>query len=103
MAKRDWQIDTQDYETENDFRNAVQMELAGLENIGHRLGGAFVIAPVRVLLEDEHGQPAGVATLAWHIRHENAPAVKPRREQPREEPVLPEADAPAPEPVVAGD
>jgi hypothetical protein len=86
MAQRQWAVLAADYGTEEEFRGAVTEELARLENIGHRLGGAFVATPIRRELEPEersHPQVREHVTDGWVFQYETAPAV---RRQPAREP-----------------
>jgi hypothetical protein len=95
-GKRAWMIYAQEFATDTEFRDAVAAELAGLENIGHRLGGGFVVAPVR----ERHGDD--YVTVAWRFEHVFMPAAR-RQEpelvpEPQEEPERVEVE---PEPVEA--
>jgi hypothetical protein len=85
MAQRQWAVLAADYDTEEEFRGAVTEELARLENIGHRMGGAFISTPIRRELDPEersHPQVREHVTDGWVFQHETAPAV--RRPQPAE-------------------
>jgi hypothetical protein len=78
-APREWIIDAGDYENADEFREAVVAELAGLENIGHRLGGAFTVTPIRMRAPDEE-QPFTGATVyrthGWLFSHVFMPAAR---------------------------
>lgn len=85
MAKRNWTIDSRDYETDSGFRQAVVDELASLENMGHRLGLGFVVAPIRARVN------ASFVTVGWSFRSELVPALQePARAE--EAPLESEAD-----------
>lgn len=78
---REWQISREEFAYEADFRQAVAEELARLENLGHRVGGAVIATPVRVKSDgqvirgiDEY------ETVAWVFQHKFMPAA--RREDP---------------------
>lgn len=88
MAQRQWAIHAVEYEAEEAFRGAVTEELARLENLGHRIGGAFIATPIRRELEPEertHAQVREFVTEGWVFQHDTMPAV--RRQQPAPEPV----------------
>lgn len=91
MAKRNWIIDADDYESEEHFREAVAAELASFELIGHRIGLALTAGPIR----EKVGQT--VVTRGWVFETAAVPlAGQPRPVQrPQPEPVVEE-----PEPVV---
>jgi hypothetical protein len=74
---RQWVISHDDYESEDDFRQAVVSELAGLENLGHRTGGAYIATPIR----QGAGQPHidGVdefEVVAWVFQQQFMPAAR---------------------------
>lgn len=95
MRTREWIINAADYEDEESFRDAVARELAGLENIGHREGGAFVATPIRVELPSRMPPVREFETQAWLFKHEFMPAAR-RAEAPAPDPPAPEAaDLPA--------
>lgn len=78
-SRREWVIDAADYETAEDFREATLGELAGLENIGYRLGGAFTVTPIRVRAPDDEQPFEGVTvyrTRAWLFSHVFMPAAR---------------------------
>ena len=83
QSRREWEIDAQDYETEDAFRGDVAAALAELEVIGHRLGGAFLVAPIRV---QHNGQ---YIVTGWRLRHTGMPAA--REQQPETVPEIVEA------------
>jgi hypothetical protein len=85
-GKRKWLLRLADYDgDEGTFRAAVADELAGLENIGHRLGGGFISSPIREAVESPEGLTEYV-TIGWLFEHAFMPAVK-RRPEPAPEPV----------------
>lgn len=71
---RQWVILETEYDSEEDFRDAVTTELARLENMGHRLGRGFVVTPLR------QGRQLGTVTvydtIGWAFRETFMPAVK---------------------------
>ena len=81
--KRSWQIDAQDYESEEDFREAVVKELAYAEHAGHRLGLAISAGPTR-----ERMDSGEVITHGWYFETSSVPLLGQARPKP----------APAPEP-----
>lgn len=50
MAQRKgtWRIMLAEFEDEQGFRETVELELARLENMMHRLGDGFMVAPLRL-------------------------------------------------------
>jgi hypothetical protein len=100
-GKRAWMIWSEEYDTEAEFRAAVENELVGLENIGHRMGGGFVVSPVRERIQSQAGEE--FVTIAWRFENVFVPAVS--RREPVAEPELAEEPAlveeRAPEPVGA--
>lgn len=104
MATRQWGIYLSEFETEEAFRDAVAGELARVENIGHRMGGALIATPIRVevpLEERTHPQVREHVTQGWVFSHEMAPAVRPA--QPAAPPEDPEPDELEAALVAAGD
>ena len=83
QSRREWEIDSRDYESEDAFRGDVAQALAELEVIGHRLGGAFLVAPIRV---QHNGQ---YIVTGWRLRHTGMPAA--REQQPETVPEIVEA------------
>ena len=80
---RQWVIAQGDYESEAQFRDAVAQELAGLENLGHRTGGSYVVTPVRTPAGEPHFVGVGeYEVVAWVFSQQFAPAVQ--REEPEE-------------------
>lgn len=69
MAKREWTIRADDFETEAQFRDAIANEFIGLENIGHRMGVGFVASPHRRQFEGEW------VTIGWSFAAVNVPSV----------------------------
>jgi hypothetical protein len=47
IAHRDWSIQRSDYQTDQDFNDAVQQELALGQHLMERLGVAIIAAPIR--------------------------------------------------------
>jgi hypothetical protein len=68
IALRKWALHLKDYETEDDFRQAVAAELAGFEHIGERLGVGVVAAPIRAREGGEW------FTRAWVFQTATVPA-----------------------------
>lgn len=91
ISMREWSISLRDYETEDDFRQAVQQELASFEHIGERLGIGIVAAPIRTRSRDG----GEWFTAGWAFKTATVPAA---RENATEIEALEEALA-APEPV----
>jgi len=77
IALRKWSLALGDYETEDDFRQAVAAELAGFEHIGERMGVGLVAAPVRA------NQGGEWFTSAWVFQTATVPGI--RDEEPDEE------------------
>lgn len=71
---REWFVLADDYETDEDYRVAVQQELAGLENMGHRLGRGFVVTPLRQ--QREIGGVTVYETVGWAFSETFMPAVR---------------------------
>jgi hypothetical protein len=93
MARdRQWFIDANDYESEEAFRDAVATELARLENMGYREGGAFVATPIRMEGESPfqvNGQPVReFLTRGWLFSHTFMPAARRPEMEPVVEPEL---------------
>jgi hypothetical protein len=93
ISLREWSISLSDYETEDDFRQAVAQELAGFEHIGERLGVGLVAAPIRT--RSHNG--GEWFTAGWVFKTATVPAA---RETASEIEALEEALA-EPEPVEA--
>lgn len=74
MAKgiklRSWALDTADYETEGQFRDAVANELAAFEHIGERFGIALIATPVKQRVGEEF------VTLGWTFHTATVPTVR---------------------------
>jgi hypothetical protein len=49
QRKGSWKIMAEEFEDEQAFREAVELELARLENMMYRLNEGFMVAPLRVL------------------------------------------------------
>ena len=92
MAKgiklRNWSLDADDYEHEDAFRAAVELELARFEHIGERFGVALVATPVKKQVVDRRTGRAFYMTRGWMFQTATVPAV---REQVEPEP---ESDPP---------
>jgi hypothetical protein len=71
IALRRWSIDLRDYETEEDFRQAVASELASFEHIGERLGIGLVAAPIRRQMDG-----GGWFTAGWMFETATVPGVR---------------------------
>lgn len=71
ISLREWSLSLSDYETEEDFRAAVQQELASFEHIGERLGVGLVSAPIRA----RAGSGAWF-TAAWVFKTATVPAAR---------------------------
>lgn len=83
IALREWSLSLSDYETEEDFRQAVAGELASFEHIGERLGIGVVALPVRTRTASGAWYTAG-----WVFKTATVPAA---REQASEIEALEEA------------
>lgn len=101
---REWVVMLAEYGGDEEaFRRAVTEELAGLENMGHRTGGAYVATPIRVREEVNRNviglPPTEFVTIGWHFKQAFMPAARVVDDPPaREE--APELDElPAAEPV----
>ena len=70
MAKRTWTLDSRDFSTDDEFRNAVAAELAAFENIGHRIGLALIASPIR----ERVGR--NFLTAGWAFRTETVPTAR---------------------------
>lgn len=93
MAKREWELTNDDrYDTEEDFRVAVQHELALAEHAGHRLGFGVFYAPIRQKIGDE------VVTLGARFESFTVPLVPGRPQQAGPLPETPQAEPEADEP-----
>lgn len=68
ISHRDWSIDRADYETDDDFRQAVVTELAAIEHMGERLGITVIPSPVRERVGGSWH------TLAWVFQTASVPA-----------------------------
>lgn len=99
MAKgiklRNWSLDARDYETDEQFRGAVELELARFEHIGERFGIALVAAPVKRVIDDEY------VTVGWTFQTATVPAARAVEPEPEAElpPVDDVLDMDDPEPV----
>lgn len=82
QSKREWDIDIEDYESIDAFRGDVAQALAELEAIGYRLGGAFLVAPIRVPVGERY------VTTGWRFRHTGMPAARSVEVAPVTEPDL---------------
>jgi hypothetical protein len=87
---RDWALMADDYETDDEFRKAIVEELAGLENMGHRIGGAFVATPLRLKQPATHGLQGlpdeEYRVIGWHFKQVFMPAVRVPEPQEESEP-----------------
>lgn len=88
---RDWMVLARDYDSEEDFRQALTQELAGLENIGHRTGGAFVATPLRQAQPVDAGDLVGLpetehVVIGWHFRQVFMPAAQATEPEPDDTP-----------------
>lgn len=70
IAHREWRIERDEYQTDQDFRYAVQQEMSLAEHIGERLGVAIVSAPVRTRAS-EGGMHF---TVAWVFQTASIPS-----------------------------
>lgn len=71
IALRRWSIDLRDYETEEEFRQAIASELASFEHIGERLGIGLVAAPIRRQMDG-----GGWFTAGWMFETATVPGVR---------------------------
>lgn len=88
---REWLILADEFESETEFREAVQDELARLENMGFRLGRAFVVTPLRQ--QREVGNAVVYDTIGWAFSETFMPAVRAQEaevvvEEPEPEPAI---------------
>jgi hypothetical protein len=100
---REWVVMLADFAgDEASFRQAIVDELAGLENIGHRTGGAYVATPLRVPQAMDHGvaglPPEEFVTIGWHFKQVAMTVGRAAPPAPEEE-LAPEPAPEAPEPV----
>lgn len=79
QGTKTWEIDRDSFQTEQEFRAAVENELASLEVMGERLGRAFTAVPVRIEVS-----PGRFQTLAWRFQDAFVPAA--RFKEPEVEP-----------------
>jgi hypothetical protein len=78
MAKpRDWAIRADDYDSTEEFRNAVRQSLLDCEAIQFREGGVFVIAPLRIERAEKLEGVREFETLGVRFSHDYLPAAKP--------------------------
>lgn len=78
MAKpRDWAIRADDYDSTEDFRNAVRQSLLDCEAIQFREGGVFIVAPLRVERAEKLEGVREFETLGVRFSHDYLPAAKP--------------------------
>lgn len=73
ISLRKWSLSLSDYETEQDFREAVQAELAQFEHIGERLGIGVIAAPIRTRTMDG----GEWFTAGWVFQTATVPAARP--------------------------
>lgn len=85
---RKWYVLSDHYETESDFRLAIENELARLEHVGFRMGRGFICSPLRE--RNEHMSAVlgtdVYDTLGWVFTETFVPAIR-RTAPPDEEPV----------------
>jgi len=94
LAKRTWTLDSRDYSSEDEFRNAVAQELGAFEHIGQRIGLALIASPIRERINGDF------VTTGWAFRTETVPTVReaPAAEviqlpvEESEEPAIPAAE-----------
>jgi hypothetical protein len=74
IALRNWWLHEGDYETDDQFNAAVELELARFQHIGERFGIALIATPVkkREVLKDGR---VIYWTQAWHFQTATVPAV----------------------------
>lgn len=74
MAKgiklRNWSLDARDYQTEDEFLAAVEMEAAKSVHLQERLGVAIVSTPIKQVVNGEY------VTLGWHFATATVPAAR---------------------------
>lgn len=73
QRSRDWTIEYDDFETEEAFRQAIEIELARFEHLGFRTGRALIAAPIRTRAEDD----GTYITIGWRFQEAFMPAAKP--------------------------
>lgn len=84
MARmREWVIGLDEFDTEEDFRVAVERELAGLENMGHRLGRGFVVSPIR--RPKVIGSEEIIVTVGWMFGEAVMPMARDTEPEPAED------------------
>jgi hypothetical protein len=81
VAKRTWTIDSNDFSTDEEFRQAVVTELAAFENIGHRIGLALIASPIR----ERTGRD--FVTTGWAFHTETVPTARETPAPPKLVPV----------------
>jgi hypothetical protein len=82
---REWIISREQFETEDDFRNAVAQELAAFEHLGFRTGRALVATPLRLPTHRPLDAKEDWITVGWTFREVFVPAarlVEPEPEAP---------------------
>jgi hypothetical protein len=101
MARdRSFTISLQDYDSETEFRQAVQQALLDTEAIGHREGGGFINSPLRMELQPKPGDFTDHAgerlrkfvTVGWMFNHTFMPAVRMAEPEPESNGVGPDWD-----------
>jgi len=86
IGLRQWRLDRSDYESDQEFREAVQTELAAFEHIGERLGIGLVSAPIRTrVLPDGDWQTSG-----WFFKTATVPAAQAAASEPSDEDEAPD-------------
>ncbi len=85
IALRDWTLYEGDYETDEAFHAAVEMELARFQHVGERFGIALIATPVKKR-EVIDGKTV-YWTTAWHFQTATVPAISDRQPEPEPEPI----------------
>lgn len=75
-AMRQWALHSEDYESDEAFRDAAAGELAALENMMYRLGRGFVVVPIREQVGDTY------PTVGYVFSEAVVPAVRRAESEP---------------------
>lgn len=73
QGSKKWEIERNDYDSDQEFEAAVETELAQLRFAGDRLGRGFTVMPIRA--EVGEGSDRYV-TMAWRFQDAFVPAAK---------------------------
>jgi hypothetical protein len=95
VAKRTWTLDSRDFSTDDEFRQAVVTELAAFENIGHRIGLALIASPIR----ERTGRD--FVTTGWAFHTETVPTARETRAPEPQAEVIPLDSKGRPDPLLS--